>query len=45
MCSHAWKKVNDIWVCMKCGITRIDNTIIFDNELPNYKPKKKKVKK
>lgn len=44
MCSHVWKKINDCFVCMRCGITRIqgDNKVIFDRKLPNYKSNKKK---
>lgn len=46
MCTHDWKKVNDVWVCVRCGITRIyDGTIIFDRPIANYKPKKRKVKR
>lgn len=42
-CSHSWKKVNDVQVCIRCGLTRIsDGKIIFDRRLPNYKSKKVK---
>lgn len=46
MCGHVWKKYNDTWVCVRCGITKLpDGKIIFDRKLPNYKSKKRKVKK
>ena len=42
MCSHDWRKINEVWVCMRCGITKMpDGKIFFDRKLPNYKPKKK----
>jgi hypothetical protein len=43
MCSHIWKKVNDVSVCVRCGLTKtFDGRILFDRKLSNYKPKKKK---
>lgn len=43
MCSHQWRRVNDCFVCMRCGITRThDGKIIFDRAIVNYKPKKHK---
>lgn len=43
MCSHQWQKVNDVLVCIRCGLTRTtDGKIIFDRKLPNYKPKKRR---
>lgn len=43
MCSHCWQKIADVWVCARCGITRMnDGRILFDRKLPNYIPKKKK---
>ena len=43
MCSHTWKKVNDLIVCTQCGLIRTyDGKIMFDRRLANYKPKKKK---
>lgn len=46
MCNHNWLKINDVDVCSKCGITKTyDGKILFDRKLPNYKPKKRKVKK
>ena len=46
MCSHNWIKYNDITACTKCGLTRTDDgKVIFDKKLPNYKPKKRRVKK
>ena len=47
MCPHtAWKKVNDVYVCMRCGLTKTyDGRVLFDRKLPNCKLKKRKVKK
>jgi hypothetical protein len=43
MCSHEWKKVNDVQVCIRCGLTRMpDGRMLFDRKLPNYKSKKVK---
>ena len=42
MCSHDWRKVNDVWVCIRCGITRTPSGVIFDRRIANYKAKKKK---
>ena len=40
-CGHQWKKVNDVFVCVRCGITRLPNgKIYFDRKLPNVKVKK-----
>ena len=37
MCNHLWKIVNDVRVCVRCGLTasRFDGKIIFDRKLPN----------
>lgn len=43
MCGHIWKKVNDVYICVRCGLTKTyDGRILFDRKLPNYKSKKKK---
>lgn len=43
MCSHAWRKVNDVYVCLRCGLTRTKGgKIMFDKKIVNYKPKKQK---
>ena len=43
MCSHNWQKINDVYVCMRCGLTRTyDGKLIFDRKIANYKPKKRK---
>ena len=43
MCSHTWQKINDVFVCMRCGLTRTyDGKIIFDRKLVNRKSKKVK---
>lgn len=43
MCSHNWRKINDVSVCLRCGITRTnDGKIIFDRKLPNCRVKKTK---
>lgn len=41
MCSHEWKKINDVWVCLRCGITRLPQGIMFDREIVNYQSSKK----
>ena len=45
MCNHGnTVKVNDVWVCLRCGLTRTyDGKIIFDRKIANHK--KRKVKK
>lgn len=44
MCSHEWRKVNDVHVCLRCGLTKtFDGKFLFDRKLPNYK--RKRVKK
>lgn len=43
MCNHQWQKVNDVCVCVRCGLTKTyDGRILFDRQLPNYKRKKRK---
>ena len=45
MCPHIWKKVNDVSVCVRCGLTRTyDGRILFDRKIMNHnnKPKKRK---
>lgn len=45
MCGHQWKRVNDVQICLRCGITRIYNGhVLFDRKIINYKPKKRKDK-
>lgn len=45
MCGHSWRRVCDMWVCMRCGMTRLnDGRILLDRKLINMKPKKRKVK-
>lgn len=42
MCPHEWLKVNDVFVCLRCGLTRTyDGKIMFDRGLPNYRRDKK----
>lgn len=48
MCSHSWVEVNDVFVCMNCGMTKLPSgKIIFDREIANYKKttRKKRGKK
>lgn len=35
MCNHIWKTVNDLRVCVRCGLTvrRIDGKIVFDRRI------------
>lgn len=40
MCRHEWRKVNDVLVCLRCGLTRTyDGKVIFDRKMANYKRK------
>ena len=36
MCNHLWKTVNDVRVCVRCGLTinRFDGSVLFDRKLP-----------
>ena len=46
MCSHSWKRIGDTWVCMNCGLTRLNNgRIYFDRKITNITQKKRKDKK
>lgn len=48
MCKHIWKDVNDVRVCLRCGLTmrKLDGAVIgFDRALPNYLREKGKAKK
>ena len=46
MCAHTWKKINDVYVCVKCGLTKtFDGHIIFDRKIVNYNSKKRRGKK
>ena len=46
MCDHCWHKVNDVWVCAKCGFTRLPTgTIFFDKQYPNVIKRKRATKK
>lgn len=46
MCNHLWQKVNDVRVCMKCGLTTTyDGKLLFDKRIVNYKSKRKKAVK
>lgn len=44
MCGHIWKKVNDVRVCQRCGLTvrLYDGNIIFDRKLPSMASRKGK---
>ena len=35
MCKHVMKTINDVRVCLRCGMTirRLDGAIIFDRKL------------
>jgi len=48
MCRHIWKDVNDLRVCLRCGLTvrRLDGAVVcFDRKLPGILCKKGKAKK
>ena len=42
MCGHIWKEVNDIRICLRCGmaVSRIDGAVVFDRKLANIKNRK-----
>ena len=42
MCNHIWKTVNDLRVCMRCGLTvrKYDGKIMFDKKLPDMMSRK-----
>lgn len=42
MCGHIFIKINDISVCIKCGITFTGQKVIFDRKLINRKEGKKR---
>lgn len=44
MCNHIWKIVNDVRVCLRCGLTvnRFDGAVMFDRKLPDMKGKESK---
>lgn len=36
MCNHKWQKVNDVSVCIKCGVSICNGKkVIFDRKLIN----------
>lgn len=48
VCKHQWYKVNDIYICLKCGFTAIKankGQIILDRKLINYKRSSRHAKK
>lgn len=46
MCDHAWKKVNDVWVCAKCGFARLPTgEVMFDRQYPNAIKRKRAERK
>lgn len=46
MCNHTFLKMNDVTVCVKCGMTVADGKkVIFDRKLPSYIRKKNRRKK
>ena len=46
MCTHEWKKINDVQVCARCGLTRTyDGKVFFDKKVVNYTSKKRNKKK
>ena len=46
MCNHVWKTVNDVRVCLRCGITVVRNNgkVIFDRKLTDTVQKGRKDK-
>lgn len=46
MCRHIWKTINNVRVCLRCGVTvnMIDGSVIFDRKLQNAGTGRKKGK-
>lgn len=43
MCNHEFVKTDNMRACKKCGLTILNNgRVLFDKEITNYKPKRKK---
>ena len=46
MCNHSWQKINDVCVCLKCGISKtFDGKVLFDRPLPGAIKKRGKKKR
>ena len=46
MCNHNFIKINDIKVCIKCGLTRLYNgKIFFDKKIKNFRKEQKNDKR
>jgi len=47
MCGHIWKTVNDLRVCLRCGLTvrMLDGKIMHDKELPGLLGRKRRGEK
>lgn len=43
-CGHSWKKINDVAVCVKCGLVMANGKVMFDRALPSRKMKKRKAR-
>lgn len=44
-CGHQWKQINDVLVCIKCGVSRVDKAVIFDRDFPNERKRIKNRKR
>lgn len=46
MCTHFFRRFNDVMVCMRCGLTKLpDGAYMFDKKLINRKEKRNERKK
>lgn len=41
-CGHVFIRINDVSVCIKCGLTLGKGCVIFDHQLINWKGGQKK---
>lgn len=47
MCGHVFRTINDVRVCLRCGMTinLIDGSVTYDRELQSQAYRKKKGRK
>lgn len=42
MCGHEYKRINDVSVCIKCGLTITSGKAFFDKKIVNWKEGKRR---
>lgn len=47
MCKHRWKKIEDVMVCVLCGVTvaKDNGAVMFDRNLSNVLKQKERRKR